>query len=74
MGSKVCVRSTIAGLSVGIACSSDAKIRGPLSSGAVRQVVSLIGEGIGEGGRIGAFRFYFYFRLVGPNLLGPGDL
>ena len=68
------MRSTIAGLSVGIACDGDAKIRCPLSSGADRLVVSLIGEGIGEGGRFGAFRLYFSFRLVGPSLLGPADL
>ena len=71
---EVCVRSTIAGLSVGTACSGDAKIRGSLSSGAVRVAASLIGEGIGEGGRFGAFRFYLSFRLVGASLLGPGDL
>ena len=70
---EVCVRSTITGFSVGIPCSDDAKVEGPLSSGAVRLVVSLIGDGIGEGGRFGAFRLYFYFRLVGSSLLGPGD-
>ena len=71
---EMCVRSTIAVFSVGISCSDDAKVGGPLSSGAVRLVVSLIGEGIGEAGRLRAFRFYFSFRLVGPSLLGPGDL
>ena len=68
------MRSTIAGLSGGIACSGDAKIGGHLSSGAVSLVVSLIGEGIGEGVRFGAFRLYFSFRLIGPCLLGPGDM
>jgi hypothetical protein len=71
---EVCVRSTVAGLSVGISCSGDAKVGGPLSSGAVCLVVSLIGEGIGEGGRFGALRFHFSFQLVRPSLLGPGDL
>ncbi len=68
------VKSTIAGLSVGIAYGGYDKIGGPLSSGAGRLIVSLIGEGIGEGGRFGAFIFYFPFRLVGPILLGPVDL
>ncbi len=70
----VCVRSTIAGSSVGIACGGDVKMGAPLSSGAIRLVVSLIWEGIGEGGRFGAFRLYFPLRLVGPSLLGPANL
>ena len=68
------MRSTIAGLSVGIAFGGDAKTEGPLSSGAARLVVSLIEEGIGEGGRFGALILYFSFRLVGPRLLGPRDM
>jgi hypothetical protein len=39
---EVFVRSTITGLSLGTACSGDAKVGGPFSSGAVRLVMSLI--------------------------------
>ena len=48
--------STVVGLSEGMACEGDDKIGGPLSSGAGRLVVSLIGEGIEEGGLFGAFK------------------
>ena len=71
---EVCMRSTKARLSVGIACSGDAKVGGPLSSGAIRLVVSLIGEGIEGGVCFGTLRFHFSVRLVGSSLLGPGDL
>ncbi len=39
------VRSTITGLSVGIACSGDAKVGGSFSSGAVRLVLSHLAWG-----------------------------
>jgi len=66
------MRYTIAGLSV--ACGGDVEIGGPLSLGAVRLFVSLIGEVIEEGGRFDAFRIYSPLRLVGPSLLGPADV
>ena len=49
------MKSTVVGLSVGIARGGNAKIGEPLSSGACRLVVSLIGEGIGEGSHFGVF-------------------
>ena len=52
---EVFVRSTITGLSVGLACNGDAKLGGPFSSGALRLVVSLIRWEVGESSRFGAF-------------------
>ena len=74
MSWEMCARSTIAGLSVEIACGGKVGKGGPLSSGAVRLVVSLIGVRIGEGGRFGAFGFYFSLWLVNSSLLGSADL
>ena len=68
------MRSTIAGLSVGISCGGKVRKGDPLSSGAIRLVVSLIGMGIGEGGSFGAFGLYSPFWLVNSSLLGSADL
>ena len=65
--------STFAGFSVGVACGGTVGKGGPLSSGAVRLVVSLIGVGIEEGGRFGTFGFYFSLWLVNSSLLGSAD-
>ena len=74
MSWEVCVRSTIAWLSVGTFCCNNVRKGGPLSSGAARLVVSLIGVGTGEGGRFGAFGLYFPLRLVNSSLLSSADL
>jgi len=58
----------------GKACGGNVRKEGPLSSGAVRLVVSLIGVGIWEGGRFDEFRLYFPLRLVNSSLLGSVDL
>ena len=51
----VCVRSIIAGSSLDVACGGGVKVGGPLSSGAVRLVVSIIGWEVLESGRFGVF-------------------
>ena len=51
----VCVRSIIAGSSLDVACGGGVKVGEPLSSGAFRLVVSLIGWEDRESGRFGAF-------------------
>jgi len=57
-----------------IALCGDAVADGTLSSGVNRLVVSLIGIGVGEGGRFVAFGLYLPLRLVGPSLLVAVDL
>ena len=52
---RVCVRSTIAGVSLDVACRGGVRVGGPLSSGAFRLVVSLIRWEVGESGCFDAF-------------------
>ena len=49
------MRSTITGLSMDVASGGGVRVRGPLSSGAVCLVVSLIVGEVRESGRFGAF-------------------
>ena len=56
-----------------IASCGDFRTGSTLSSGASRLVLSLIGIGVGEGGRFGTFRLDLPLRLVAPILLGAAD-
>ena len=51
----VCVRSIIKGSSLDVACGGGVRVGGPFSSGAFRQVVSLIRWEVGESGHFGTF-------------------